>query len=280
MGHRDNSDGGSVFWLELPAAVAEEPQARAEVTGPAPERALNVLIVDDSEINRDLMSSFLRAAGHSVWEARGGAEAVQIAAAHDYDVVLMDMRMAGMDGLEATRAIRALNGPRASVPIVAITANAFDHHVQECRRAGMSEHLAKPFTQAELTAAVARAAARRSGRQARAESEIDPDIMDQLIASVGESGFERLLDQLAVRIEALVRHIEDSATSHEELADLAHELIGSAGTLGLSRLAEAANRYEAALADRDADGTEMRRIALAALSALRARRSLEAVVAT
>jgi DNA-binding response OmpR family regulator len=201
-----------------------------------------------------------------------------MAAAQDYDVVLMDMRMAGLDGLEATRAIRALQGRRASVPIVAITANAFDHHVEACRRAGVSEHMAKPFTQAELTAAVARAAARRSGAQVRAESEIDPDIMDQLVASVGESDFERLLDQLAVRIEALLRQIDDSASSHEELADLAHELKGSAGTLGLTRLAEVVARYETALAGENADSTEMRDSAVAALSELRARRSLAALI--
>lgn len=278
MGHRDNSGGGSVFWLELPPAAADAQQTRPEIVAPASERTLTVLIVDDSEINRDLMSSFLRAAGHCVSEARGGAEAVQIAAAQDFDVVLMDRRMAGMDGLEATRAIRALKGPRASVPIVAITANAHDHHAQEWHRAGVSQHLAKPFTQAELTAAVARAAAGRSGTQARVYSIIDPDIMDQLVASVGETGFERLLDQLAVRIEALLRHIEDPATSHEQLADLAHELTGSAGTLGLTRLAEAASRYEATMAGGNADGSEVRRIALAASSELRARRSVAALV--
>jgi CheY-like chemotaxis protein/HPt (histidine-containing phosphotransfer) domain-containing protein len=285
MGHRDNPGGGSVFWLELPAAVADAPRASAETARPTPERAspdgaLNVLVVDDSAINRELMSSFLRAAGHYVVQACDGAEAVQAAAAQDYDVVLMDMRMAGMDGLEATRAIRALDGPRACVPIVAITANAFDRHAEECRRAGMSEHLAKPFTQAELLAVVARAATRRSRAQPRAEAAIDPDIMAQLVASIGESGFERLLDQLALRIEALLRQIEDpeATASQEALADLAHELIGSAGTLGLMRLAEAASRYEAALARGNADAAEMRRVALAALSELRSRRSLAALV--
>ncbi len=165
-----------------------------------------------------------------------------------------------------------------AVPIVAITANAFDRHAEECRRAGMSEHLAKPFTQAELLAVVARAAARRA--QPRAEAAIDPDIMAQLVASIGESDFERLLDQLALRIEALLRQIEDpeATASQEALADLAHELIGSAGTLGLMRLAEAASRYEASLARGNADVVEMRRVALAALSELRSRRSLAALV--
>jgi signal transduction histidine kinase/DNA-binding NarL/FixJ family response regulator len=282
MGHRDNVGGGSVFWLELPASAEQAPPLPVDIVqpAPAPVRALNVLIVDDSAINRELMSSFLHAAGHCVREARDGAEAVQMVAAQDYDVVLMDMRMAGMDGLEATRAIRALKGPRGCVPIVAVTANAFAGHAEECRRAGMSEHLAKPFAQAELLAAVARAATQGSGTPDRIGSAIDDDIMAQLVASVGESGFERLLDQLAVRIEALLRQIEDpeAATTDEVLADLAHELIGSAGTLGVTGLAEAASRYEAALAGGGADASEMRSVAIATLSELRTRRSLEALV--
>jgi DNA-binding response OmpR family regulator len=206
---------------------------------------------------------------------------VQIAAAEDFDLVLMDMRMPRLDGLEATQAIRALEGSRALVPIVAITANALDHHAEECRRAGMSEHLAKPFTRAELLAVVARAAARRPFAPRHEVSAIDPDTISQLVASVGESAVERLLDELALRIECLLRQVEDptAATSHEQLADLAHELIGSAGTLGFKRLAEAATRYEAMLARGDADTAEVRRVALTALSELQRRRSLEALLA-
>ena len=103
------------------------------------------------------------------------AKAVRLAAARDFDVVLMDMRMPGMDGLEATRRIRALDGPRGQVPIVAVTANALDQHAEECRRAGMSEHLAKPFTQAELLAVVARAAGQRPQPASDAAPTIDAD---------------------------------------------------------------------------------------------------------
>jgi CheY-like chemotaxis protein len=69
--------------------------------------------------------------------------------------------MAGVDGLEATRRIRALEGQRGQVPIIALTANALDQHVEACRQGGMSEHLAKPFTRTELLTAITRAAAQR-----------------------------------------------------------------------------------------------------------------------
>jgi K+-sensing histidine kinase KdpD len=115
MGHRDNPVGGSVFWFELPAA-AEERGMPTDVVPATPDCRLKLLVVDDSDINREVTASFLRTAGHLVTEARGGAEAVQIVATHDFDVVLMDMRMAGVDGLEATRSIRALGGRGAACP--------------------------------------------------------------------------------------------------------------------------------------------------------------------
>ena len=194
MGHRDNPGGGSVFWLELPAGVADKPVIVTEPEAAAPAQRLNVLVTDDSDVNRDVAVAFLRKAGHATSEARDGGKAVRLAAARDFDVVLMDMRMPGMDGLEATRRIRALDGPRGQVPIVAVTANALDHHAEECRRAGMSEHLAKPFTQVELLAVVARAARQRPRPAADTAPTIDADSVAQLAACMGEDALKQLLE--------------------------------------------------------------------------------------
>jgi CheY-like chemotaxis protein len=110
-------------------------------------------------MNREIAGSFLRAAGHRVTCADSGAEAVAMVETTDFDVVLMDVRMPEMDGLEATRRIRALPNPRGQVPIVALTAQAFSEQVAECRKAGMKGHLPKPFDPDSLLAAVLRAAA-------------------------------------------------------------------------------------------------------------------------
>jgi PAS domain S-box-containing protein len=169
IGHDDNPGGGSVFWLELPlnaaaehrppmaAPVAEVPDA-APLRAKATQSALHVLVVDDVAMNRDIAASFLRAAGQVVDTVEGGAEAVAAVAGRDFDVVLMDVRMPVVDGLEATRRIRALGGARARVPIVALTAQAFTEQVAECREAGMDDHLVKPFTPATLLAATVHAA--------------------------------------------------------------------------------------------------------------------------
>ena len=167
LGYDENSGGGSVFWLEVPLPTAAlacpgDPPAAVHLealAGPAEVRILHVLIVDDVAMNRDIASAFLHVAGHTTVCVSSGAEAVATAADADFDVILMDVRMPGMDGLEATRLIRALTGKRSRVPIVGLTAQAFAEQVAACRSAGMDSHLAKPFDPETLIAAVLQAAA-------------------------------------------------------------------------------------------------------------------------
>ena len=108
-------------------------------------------------MNREIAAAFLRTAGHDVTCVDGGAEAVVAATASDFDVILMDVSMPGVDGLQATRRIRTIAGARGQVPIVALTAQAFTEQVQKCRAAGMDSHLSKPFTPAALLTSVSRA---------------------------------------------------------------------------------------------------------------------------
>jgi CheY-like chemotaxis protein/HPt (histidine-containing phosphotransfer) domain-containing protein len=281
LGHRDNPGGGSVFWLKLPAGIADEPDALAEAREIAPHRRLNVLVVDDSVVSREVAAAFLRQAGHAATEARDGDEAVRLVAAQDFDVVLMDMRMTGVDGLEATRSIRAMAGPRADVPIVAVTANALDEHAEECRRAGMSQHLAKPFTQAELIAVVMRAIADRAHTPCNALPTFDPDIMAELTSCMDADAIQGLLDCLSLRIQVLLRRLDEPTpfTASEALAELTHELAGSAGALGFSRLSMIATRFQTAITANPTEAgwmvAEIQREAEAALAELRHRRELE-----
>jgi PAS domain S-box-containing protein len=166
MGYDDNPGGGSVFWLELPQPIAPAlpaneapcPSVAGDEVSLKPMRALHLLIVDDVEMNRDIASSMLVAAGHATTCVEGGAQAIAAVASTDFDVVLMDIRMPGMDGLEATRRIRALPGKPGRVPIIALTAHAFAEQIVMCRNAGMNSHLPKPFEPDALLAAVAKLA--------------------------------------------------------------------------------------------------------------------------
>jgi signal transduction histidine kinase/CheY-like chemotaxis protein len=163
VGHDDNPGGGSIFWLELPLIrydeAAPNPAAALDIrqVRPAPTRTLRVLVVDDMAMNLDIAAAFIRSAGHEATCVDSGAQAIEAVRSTDFDVVVMDVRMPEMDGLEATRRIRALEGVRGRVPIVALTAQAFTDQVAECRKAGMDGHLAKPFDPDTLLAAVVQA---------------------------------------------------------------------------------------------------------------------------
>ena len=249
----------------------------------APAQRLNVLVTDDSDVNRDVAVAFLRKAGHATSEARDGGKAVRLAAARDFDVVLMDMRMPGMDGLEATRRIRALDGPRGQVPIVAVTANALDQHAEECRRAGMSEHLAKPFTQAELLAVVARAAGQRPQPAADTAPTIDADSRGAACRLHG-----RGCTEAAARLSGAADRVPASPARGSGQIHLAGRTCRAGARTGWqcgNPWFHSACRGRAPLrelgCDRavPADTAEMRHEATAALSELRRRPSLDALLA-
>ena len=113
-----------------------------------------ILLADDLDLNRKLIADMLSLEGHETVSVDNGAAAVEAASAFAYDLILMDMIMPVMDGLEATRAIRILPPPRGDVPIVALTANAFREHLDACLDAGMNSIVTKPMSIDALIQAV------------------------------------------------------------------------------------------------------------------------------
>ena len=122
-----------------------------------------VLLAEDNHINAVLASTILKRAGHAVEVAANGAEAVDALRREDYDIILMDMHMPEMDGLEATQAIRALDGEEARIPIVALTANAMGSEERKCIAAGMDDFLSKPFEPDDLLSVIDKWASAQSG---------------------------------------------------------------------------------------------------------------------
>jgi len=150
---------GSSFHFTLQVQIAL-PQTSAQAL-PAPvlvptTRALQVLLVEDHPINQMLATTLLKKWGHTVTLAQNGQEAVQLFASKSWDMVLMDMQMPVMGGLEATRLIRAAEPAGQHTPIVAMTANAMEADRQACLQAGMDDHLAKPFNASDLQAMLER----------------------------------------------------------------------------------------------------------------------------
>jgi CheY-like chemotaxis protein len=118
-------------------------------------------VVEDNAVNRMLVVAILRRAGYSVETAPNGLAGLLAAAANDYDLILMDIHMPEMDGIEATRRIRALPGNRARVPIVALTANAVYSDREACITVGMDDHIGKPIDASIVLGRVAHHALRR-----------------------------------------------------------------------------------------------------------------------
>ena len=162
--------GGSMFWFALPleasgdvvvtsGVVAEAAGGESGDAAPRLPAGVNgsrrVLVVEDNEVNRIVAERLLASHGCRVTSVASGLDAIEAVREGDYDLVLMDVNMPGMDGLEATGRIRGLrNG--ASIPIIAMTARAMDGDREQCLTAGMDDYLSKPVTAGDLGRVVQR----------------------------------------------------------------------------------------------------------------------------
>lgn len=157
MGCESAVGKGSLYWVTVPvdpARLASAPQGLAKET-PQPPLSGHVLVVEDNSVNRMLIAAYLEEFGltHDM-VGTGGAAILALAEKH-YDVVLMDTAMRDLDGMETTKRIRALSGPSASVPIVAVVANSMKTYCGNYLSAGMDTYVLKPIRGRGLYAALA-----------------------------------------------------------------------------------------------------------------------------
>ena len=270
IGYADNPGGGSMFWTELPLSDEKLVAIDAATTADrATPQSCRLLVVDDDAVNRDIASSFLRLGGHEVMCLDNGAAAVEAVQTQHFDVVLMDVRMPGMDGLEATRRIRALPGPCCQVPVIALTAQAFAEQIEICRQSGMQTHVSKPFTHRALLAAVAEAVSTRAFHAISAPVVVADDHSDEVplfdraafldsTVCLAPQVVVELLQSLIAGGETLLSGLRAPGIPARagELAEAAHRLAGGAGLFGCLLLSHIARRFEIA-AQSDAAETEL-----------------------
>jgi len=223
---------GSVFRFEI-AAPACAPPAEAPVRlrlRSAPDLSgRRVLVVDDSEINREIVEGMLEDTGAEIVTAGGGREAVEKFREQPCDFVLMDVQMPVMDGREATREIRAID---PDVPVVALSASALPEDVERSLEAGMNQHLLKPLEQDELYDLLARSLEPPAG--ARAPASTDDEATRGL-----EQGLMRRWRRLFAEefVDAVAATRLDLAQGHHDAAlRRLHKLRGSASALGYTEV--------------------------------------------
>ena len=174
--------GGCCFWFtamlerpveEMPVTQnPEEATAQIEATLSRDHAQARILLAEDNPINRDVIQGILDEVGLKAVEAETGQQALDLLEIETFDLVLMDVQMPVLDGLEATRRLR-LNPRWADLPVIALTANAFDEDRQECMLAGMSDFVAKPIAPETLFAVLLKWLS-KGGQQASAPEIIVP----------------------------------------------------------------------------------------------------------
>jgi len=230
-------------------------------------RGARVLLVEDNEINQEVAIGQLEDADLFVDLAENGADAVRMVRENDYDVVLMDMQMPVMDGIEATRMIRS-DSRFKDLPIIAMTANALVSDREMCLEAGMNDHIAKPIDPDQLFSvllrwikrpggdgAAATPATKAASKRKEAEDSVPLAVDGIDVASAlkrtggNRKRYETLLRRFAQQQASATQEIRkslsmgDAATAER----IAHSLKGASGTLGAAALSEAAAKTETAI---------------------------------
>ena len=241
---------GTRFTLHLPigAAASQAPDRRAAATGPggASLRDGNVrlLVAEDHDVNQLLISAMLEKLGCRPDLANDGDEAIAMvkaaaAAGRPYSLVFMDMQMPGLDGVEATRRLRASGVGETQLPIVALTANAYPDDIETCLAAGMQAHVAKPFSLETLEAALRRWLPATPVAEPQGGARFSAKIQDRYRARRTET---------LERLDELIRTGTFTEVELEEVATMLHKLAGTAEMFGDVTLGVEAKLLETGLA--------------------------------
>ena len=254
---------GSTFILELPIETCVAP-SEAEVIKPAEEdqrirASLRVLVAEDNPINQKLTLAMLEKAGCSADLAEDGAQAIaMIRERHGtdeaFDLILMDMQMPNLDGLQATRKIRAAGLGPDTLPIIALTANAYQDDVNACHEAGMQAHLSKPLRLRELETALQLWANREPVEvSGHSETITGADTFDPRLLERYSERKQRALEL----VNRLLAQDNLEGSTIEELISELHQIAGVAALFGQAELGAESHELEKGLRGETGDQLEL-----------------------
>jgi PAS domain S-box-containing protein len=240
--------------IRVLGGVAEDPAVKLAPQSagnlelhPVPARSLHILLAEDNAVNKQLAVSLLRKWGHRVSVASDGKEALAMAASNRFDLILMDVQMPEMGGLEATTLIRQQPGPCQTIPILALTAHAMKGDRERCLEAGMTDYISKPVLPRELFAAIERAVA---VQPSQADEPADNGGFDSTVVLARMDGDRELLKEIAGIFLAdcpkMMTEIRAAIASSDadKLTRAAHALKGSVSNFGAQGAMVAARTLE------------------------------------
>jgi CheY-like chemotaxis protein len=235
---------GSCFWFEVtlqPSTGTTEVASSSE-----PGRSLKILVVEDVALNREVVSGLLQRDGHQVWLAEDGEQALMQCAGQTFDLILLDVHLPGISGVELCTLIRGTEGPNRQCRIFALTASVQPALVRGYLDAGMDGILAKPLKLDNLRQALAGHSPIPTPQPV--DEALDWPLLDTHRTLLGEQKLQGLLavlrDSISQHREALTEAIE--ADDCTEVAHLAHRLAGSSDSLGFRALATVLRALEEA----------------------------------
>lgn len=282
MGVESELGDGSVFWVRIPlptlamARATQNQQDDKSVTRvPPPTKPasilsksivqtdelipLRILVIEDNEVNRFLLRRYLSAGKHDVVEAKDGLEGVNLAGQSAFDVILTDISMPVLDGVEATKRIRNSNGPSAKARIIALTAHALPDDIARFRAAGMDACMTKPISRDTLLARLRNRDDLDFEEAPTQESKmIDPqpirDLTDELGIEMAASLVVRMIDDG----DATMARLSAMTEMTEQTAMVAHRLAGTCATFGAMQLRSALADIETKIKSGDPDSAAKR----------------------
>ncbi len=256
--------------------LIEGEEEQSAVSAMQPVRGLSVLLADDVEINRELAKAVLERYDHRITEAANGKEALELFAAGRFDIVLMDVQMPEMDGLQSVAAIRKLETERgnASIPVVAMTAYAGKDDRERCLAAGMNDYISKPLKPSQMLDMIQRYCSSAGVITVETASVTPLAVKDEIPVYAREELLERLggAEALIPKFTGLFfKGVEPSLASLAEaiatgdcqkVRTSAHAIKGSSANIGAMKMRETAAMIEAAAKDGELEAAPERLIKL------------------
>lgn len=268
---------GSLFWVELPVRAVKLRQDTRAIEAATPSSLparfeADVLLVEDNEVNRRVAMAILQRFGVVVELAENGQEALDKLAERTFDLVFMDLQMPILDGVRATKEIRRRG---LSLPIVALSANAFEEDRRRCLKAGMDEYVTKPITAERLQLVLARflqAVPADALMSPDRMALVDPGHIASIVAHTGPDAFLKMLGKLHTDVEAAADALSEKGSGWvwQERDAAFHAIKGAALTLGLTSLGEFAQEMRCDSRTSPDPAAQLLLIARASIEAARA----------